>query len=190
MEQTDTTHINAMIQKWTAGDQEVEQPLFQLLYPLLRRITQKEHRKLNIKAMNTTLLVNEMYLEMKQSKQLIIKNKQHLLSLSARMVRFILIDYLARQSTLKRGGDLKQITWSDHPHEDPTLDVDFLHLHQQLTALDKVDPMAVKIIELRFFAGLNLEETAQTLNRSISHVSREWRFAKTWLQDRLADVKN
>ena len=172
MEQTDTTHINAMIQQWTAGNQEVEQPLFQLLYPLLRQITQKEHRKLNIKAMNTTLLVNEMYLEMKQSKQLNIKDKQHLLSLSARMVRFILIDYLERQSTLKRGGDLKQVTWSDQAIENQTMNVDFLHLHQQLTALEQVDPMAVKIIELRFFAGLNLEETAQALNRSISYVTR------------------
>ncbi len=184
--------INNMIQKWSHGDTSIEDCLFNELYPILREIVHREHRKINILEMNTTLLVNETYLKLKEIKSLKLNNKDHLLALSARIIRFLLVDTIKREKSLKRGGSFQKLTLQESSNESyiEPINIDFINLHQLLFELEKVDKDAVRIIELRYFAGLSIEETAKVMSTNSTQISRNWKFAKTWLFDKLKTYSN
>ncbi len=190
MDIADNNKIDLMIKKWINGDTSVENSLFNELYPALRKIVQREHRKINIQEMNTTLLVNEAYLKLKQNKKLVINDKNHLLALSARIIRYILVDTIQKNSSLKRGGNFQIVTFHETNDESciDEIDIDFINLHRLLIELEKVDEDATRIIELRYFAGLNIEETAKVMKTSSAQISRNWKFAKTWLLNKLNET--
>ncbi len=187
MQKTNDKLINEMLKKWVSGDLSVENELFNELYPLLRTVVHSEHSKINDKEMNTTLLANEVYLNLKQNKNLLINDKRHLLATAARMVRYMLIDNVRSKLSIKKGGMQKRVTLQhpDFANNTPEISVDWLTLHHLLQELEMVDPEATRLIELRFFAGLNIDETASLMNTSNSTVSRNWQFARTWLLNKL-----
>ena len=182
-------NITVMLNQWIAGDKPVEDELINAVYPLLRDIAHKQLKKTSDPSINTTLIVHELYLKLKQRKQIKIQDKNHFLALSARLIRNIVVDIYRSNNAVKRGQLYQNVTLqedeTDEHHSTPDTLVDWMTLHNLLIELEKIDPDSVKLIELRFFAGLNIPETAEVLNTSSSTISRNWKFAKSWLFNRL-----
>lgn len=135
-----------------------------------------------------TALVNEAFLRLVQQRDVQWHNKNHFLGVAAPIMRRILVDHSRRRHALKRGGDLDAI-----PFEQAVLPViqraaDVIALDEALEALAKRDPQQARIVELRFFSGLSIEETAEVVGVSPSTIKREWNIAKAWLARAMRDM--
>jgi RNA polymerase sigma factor (TIGR02999 family) len=131
--------------------------------------------------LQTTALVNEAFLKLTDARRVRWQDRAHFLGISARLMRRVLVDHARRRGYLKRGGDVQRVTLHEGlvTSAEPALDV--VALDGALEALAKVDARKSRIIELRFFGGLSVEETAEVLHVSADTVKRDWRLAKLWL---------
>jgi RNA polymerase sigma factor (TIGR02999 family) len=131
--------------------------------------------------LQTTALVNEAFLKLTDARRVRWQDRAHFLGISARLMRRVLVDHARRRGYLKRGGDVQRVTLHEGlvTSAEPALDV--VALDRALEALAKVDARKSRIIELRFFGGLSVEETAEVLHVSADTVKRDWRLAKLWL---------
>lgn len=183
--------ITQLLNQWIAGDLSVENELINIIYPLLRNVAHIQLKSSSNSDLNTTLIVNELYFKLKQQNRVQLANKNHFLALSARLIRQIIIDQIRCDQSIKRGRLYQQVTLQEQELEgsikNPAMSTDWLTLDLLLKELNEIDPESVKLIELRFFAGLNLEETAKVCNTSESTISRNWQFAKSWLASKLGD---
>jgi RNA polymerase sigma-70 factor, ECF subfamily len=133
--------------------------------------------------LQATALVHEAYLRMADQRQSSWQNRAHLLAVFARMMRRILIDHAGARQAAKRGGkEAVRITLDDELEICSHEQVDVLELNDALSRLERLDPMQARIVEMRFFGGLTIEETAEALDMSPTSVKREWSFAKRWLR--------
>lgn len=176
-----------MLNDWIKGELSEENKLFEDIYPFLRDIAHKQLNKAKDSNLNTTLLVNEFYLEMNRKDKIQFQDKNHFYALAARLIRrYILMDFRSNQS-LKKGGSLQQITLAgiDAQLEQTEDSIDLLTLDKLLNELEEFDPQSVRIIELRFYAGLKQQEIAEILNISTATLSRIWSFARSWLLNKL-----
>ena len=134
-----------------------------------------------------TALVHEAYLRMTDQRQSAWQNRAHLLSVFARMMRRILIDHAGARQAAKRGGkEAVRITLDDELEIYGDEQVDVLELNDALSRLERLDPMQARIVEMRFFGGLTIDETGQAVGMSPTSVKREWSFAKRWLRRELS----
>lgn len=131
--------------------------------------------------MQATALVNEAYLRLIEIRAISWRDRSHFLAMSARMMRRILVDSARARANVKRGGGAEKVTWdeamlvtAEHGHSISALD-------EALKALEAVHPRKSQVVEMRFFGGMTIEETASALDVSIETVNRDWRFAKLWL---------
>jgi len=174
--------VTKLLKDWGEGDQEALNQLLPLVYDQLRYLAinrLKQERQDH--TLQPTALVNEVYLRLVEWKDVDWKNRAQFFAVSAQLMRNILVDYVRNQLAAKRGGERTRLYLSDLPEIVAEQQVDLLALHEALTSLSLIDPQQHKIVELRYFAGLTIEETALVLELSPTTVKREWNIARAWL---------
>lgn len=177
-----TRSVMDLLHEWRAGDTSAFDQLITLLYEDLRRIA---HRCLrNERAggtLQTTALVNESYLRLLRVHRIAFQDRVHFLAFAAQVMRRILVDDARRRRNQKRGGERRRVTLDEAQAMLPERNIDLLALDQALTRLTDYAPRKSRVVELRFFAGLSIEECAEAMSISVDIVKREWRTAKLWL---------
>ena len=136
------------------------------------------------------VVVHEAWLRLAQAQHTTWKDRAHFFAFASRLMRSILIDYARARNSAKRGGGTPALTLIDTDAVTPPQDVEILELDAALEELEKLDSLQARIVELRYFSGLTIQETAEAVGVSDSTVNREWVIAKTWLRRRLLGGKN
>ena len=180
--------LTQLLVRWSEGDQDALDQLLPLVYGELRRIAGNQlRRERGDHTLAATALVHELYFRLVDQKRTSWQNRAHFFALSAQLMRRILVDHARTANAEKRGRLLTKVAFDDLPETDePTSDdgseaADVLAIDEALSRLAVVDADQARIVELRFFAGLSVEETAHVLRRSPRTVKREWRLARAWL---------
>ena len=176
--------VTQVLAEWSRGDEAALDRLAPLIYPELRRIAGRQlRRERPDHTLQPTALVHEVFLHLVDQRHATWENRAQFFAVSAQLMRRILVDHARRRHALKRGGpitkvalDVRAIDVSGDPVAAEVLAVD-----QALERLAEQDPDQARIVELRFFGGLTVEETAKVMERSARTVKREWRLAKAWL---------
>jgi RNA polymerase sigma factor (TIGR02999 family) len=182
--------VTELLRAWSDGDDAALEQLIPLMEAELRRLARGYMgRERQSHTLQTTALVNEAFLRLTDARQIRWQDRAHFLGISARLMRRVLVDYARRRGFHKRGGGAQRVTLDEAvaPSSDPAFDV--LALDRALEALEKTDARKSRIVELRFFGGLSVEETAEVLKVSTDTVKRDWRLAKLWLLRELQGEK-
>jgi RNA polymerase sigma factor (TIGR02999 family) len=179
--------VTQLLQRWTAGDQGALDELLPIAYQELRRIAAGPARRgAPGHTLQTTGLVHEAHLRLVDQHDTRWQNRPQFFGVAAQAMRRVLIDYARGKKAAKRGGDAVRVTLKDPsaPAEGP--DVELLALEEAMTRLAALEPQHATAVELRYFTGLCIEETAQVLGISPTTVKREWAMACAWLRRELA----
>ena len=173
--------IGSLLQAWSDGDRNALEKLTPIVYEELRRLARHFMRseRANI-TLQTTALVNEAYLRLVDFKHMRFKDRAHFFAVSAQLMRRILVDH-ARRKNLKRGGGIQHVSLDDIGALGPEPDADLVMLDDAMLALARFDARKARVVELRFFGGLSVEETSEVLNVSPITVTRDWNTARAWL---------
>jgi RNA polymerase sigma factor (TIGR02999 family) len=169
---------------WGNGDRKTLEAVMPLVYDELRRLARSHLRQQRPNhTLQTTALVHEAYLRLARDKELAAENRAHFLGIAAQLMRWILVDYERNRRTAKRGAGATRLSLDDHAVAAPAsrLDVDLLALDAALHKLAKLDAQQTRIIELRYFAGLSIDDAAKFLGISPATVKRSWASARVWL---------
>jgi RNA polymerase sigma factor (TIGR02999 family) len=171
---------------WAAQDTTARDRLVPIVYDELRRLAHHYmHGERAGHPLQTTALVHEVYLRLAGIKGLQWRDRTHFFAMAATLMRRVLVDYARSQNTGKRGGGI-QVTSLDGHELAAAPSVDIVAIDDALERLAAVDPQQCRVVELRFFAGLSIEETAEALGISPATVKREWTTAKAWLHHELS----
>jgi RNA polymerase sigma factor (TIGR02999 family) len=185
-----SAELTQILQAWRDGDPSALNRLTPIVYDELHHLAERflaGERAGHL--LQPTALVNEAFLRLLQWQPDSWHNRAHFFGVSAQLMRRVLVEYARRQKADKRGGGAIRVSLSeaDHNPGQPTgPGVDFESLDEALTELESLDSRQVRIVELRYFGGLSLEETAEALDVSVSTVRREWQIARAWLYQRLS----
>src|SRR5438034_1472274 len=174
--------VTQLLVAWSNGDKVALEQLMPLVYDELRRLA---HRYMGRErpghTLQTTALVNEAYLRLVNSREVRWQNRAHFFAVSAQMMRRILVDFARSRQYLKRGGGALQVSLAEAAGITSERGADLVALDDALNALAEVDKRKSEVVELRFFGGLSVEETAEVLKVSAETVMRDWKLAKVWL---------
>ena len=187
MTPADSQEISILLKAWGNGDQTALDRLTPLVYSELHRMARRHMRKEGENTLQTTALVHEAYLRLVDAKDVACKDRTHFFALSAQMMRRILVDAARARVSAKRGGDAPPLDHSEAVNLDEIAgnasqkSAEVLALDQALDDLARVDARKARVIELRFFGGLSVEETAEVLDISPQSVMRDWKLARAWL---------
>lgn len=174
--------VTQLLVAWTDGDETALAKLTTLVHEELRRLARRYMRRESSgHTLQTTALVNEVYLRLIDATSVQWQNRAHFFAISANLMRRILIDYARSGNYVKRGGGAIHVSLDEAAVFSPKRAPDLLALDEALSALAEMDPRKSQVIELRFFGGLSVEETAEVLGVSRDTVLRDWRLAKSWL---------
>jgi RNA polymerase sigma factor (TIGR02999 family) len=180
-----SSEVSRLLQAWSQGDETALARLTPMVYKELRRVAHRELKKeWAQQTLQTTALVNEAYIRLVDTRRIRWEDRAHFFAISAQIMRRILIDY-ARRNNLKRGRGFQHVSLEEGPPA-ITEDPDLIALDDALNALQRFDPRKAKVVELRFFGGLSVEEAAEVLKVSPITVIRDWNNAKAWLYRELA----
>jgi RNA polymerase sigma factor (TIGR02999 family) len=186
MPRTDSPEINELLDAWGKGDPDALRALTPLIYDELRRIAHKQLRRVpSARSLQTTALVHETYLELQDRFPGRYENKPHFIAVCALLMRQILVDYARDKRAVKRGGGLENFMLEDVHGVMNGPPIDLLDLDRALTELSRLDSEQGRVVELRFFGGFSIEETAQALGVSSATVKRHWSSARMWLYKHL-----
>ncbi len=180
--------VTELLTAWRAGDASARDALVTVLYPELRRLAAQLFRGERADhTLQPTALVNEAWLRLSGSSPLAVADRGQLLAIAARLMREILIDHARARNAVKRDGG-ERVTLSALDTADAPADaVDLIALDGALDRLEAIDADKARIVELRYFGGLSIEETAQAVSQSPATVKRHWQAARLWLFDALSD---
>jgi RNA polymerase sigma factor (TIGR02999 family) len=179
--------VSSLLQAWSDGDQHALALLTPIVYDELRRLAHHYLKRERAgHSLQTTALVNEAYLRLLGYRRMRWQDRAHFLAVSAQAMRRILVDH-ARRRNAKRGADAKQLSLDAEAVMCTDRSDDFVSLDDAPTALAERAPRKAKVVELRFFGGLSVEEIADVLHVSSITVMREWQSARAWLCRELAD---
>ncbi len=182
MEQKPSTEVSQLLQGWRAGDRQALDALLPLVYKELRRVA---HFQLRNERPNHSLqsagLVNEAYLRLVGMSSPQWESRTHFFAIAAQLMRQILVDYARRHGAAKRGANMPKVTLEDAMVASRRKDMDVIALDDALTDLGKIDPRQSRVVELRYFAGLSLEEISQVMEIAPATVQRDWTAARAWL---------
>ena len=174
--------ITELLLKWSGGDKAALVQLIPLVYPELRRLARKYmRREAAVHTLQTSALINEAYLRLVNQKGVEWQDRAHFFAVAAQVMRHILIDHARSHRYRKRGAGAQHVALDDVAIVSNQRAGEFLALDDALTNLAKVDERKCKIVELRFFGGLTVDEIAEVMKISPITVKREWRLAKAWL---------
>ena len=186
---TELKDTTVLLQSWTHGDEQAGELLFSRLYDDMRAVAS---RRLQAEGpgttLSTTVLVHEAFLRVVDQKRVDWHGRSQFFAIAARVMRRILVDHARARNAEKRGGGAEKmsledlgpvITFGERPSE-------LLALDACLLELERIDPPKARLVELRFFAGLSLEDTAETLGTSRASVVRQWRLTKAWLHRQMS----
>ena len=173
--------ITQLLKAWSEGDQAALDQLAPLVYPELRRIARRYMQRENPgRTLQATALVNEAYLRLVDAAAS-WHDRAHFFAVSAQMMRRILVDAARARATARRGGQAARVDLVESMDASPARGRDLVALDDSLTALAAFDPRKARVVELRFFGGLSVEETAEVLRISPQSVLRDWKLANAWL---------
>jgi RNA polymerase sigma-70 factor (ECF subfamily) len=180
--------ISRLLRAWSDGDQEALKSLTPIVYSELRNLARRYLRRERARhSLQTSALVNEAYLRLVDYNRMQWQDRSHFFAVSSQVMRRILVDH-ARRHNLKRGGNVQHVSLDEAAVVGGDQDVDLIALDRALEGLERIDPRKMRIVEMRFFGGLSVEETAEALRLSTITIKREWRSAKAWLYRELAGV--
>ena len=180
--------ITQLLVRWSKGEQSALDELMPLVYDELRKLARSYlHRERKNHSLQPTALVNEAYLRMADQKNLSWQERAQFFGMAARLMRNILVDHARNRQAAKRGGELFRVSLSKADRITRKPDVDLIALDDALNRLAEIMPDHSRIVELRFFGGLTIPETAEVLGKSHATVEREWSFARSWLRSEIAD---
>ena len=182
-------NLTALLVEWREGDQAALDRLMPLVYDQLRRIAHRYvQRERNGHTLQTSALVNEAYLRL-AGQDVVWQNRAHFFAVTARVMRHILIDHARRRRFAKHGGEARQVPLEEASAMSAERAAELIALEEALDELAQLDQRKSQVVELRYFGGLNLEETAEVLQISLMTVRRDWRAAKAWLYRRLKETE-
>jgi RNA polymerase sigma factor (TIGR02999 family) len=175
-----------LIARWRAGDERALKDLLPLVYEQLHRVAREHLRKQRANhTLQTTALIHEAYLRFAGAEGASVQDRNHFIALASRIMRQVLVDHARGRLAAKRQGGVR-VTLSEAA--DVTDEVDVLGVDEALTRLSEFDEQQARVVELRFFGGLSIQETADALHVSESTVKRDWTMARTWLSRELQNV--
>ena len=173
--------ISVLLRAWSEGDQGALERLTPIVYEELRRLARRYMRgERPGHSLQATALVNEAYTRLVDYKRMQWRDRAHFFAVSAQLMRRILVEH-ARRHNLKRGGGVHPVSLEETAVVCGDQDADLVALDDAMNALSQLDPRKVQVVEMRFFGGLSVEETAEVLKVSPVTVKRDWRAARTWL---------
>jgi RNA polymerase sigma factor (TIGR02999 family) len=178
--------VTQLLKAWRGGEQEALNRLVPMVYAELRQAAHRSRRRQAAgQTLQTTGLVNEVFLKLAQAADVTARDRAHFLALCAQVMRRILVDAARTRLSVKRGGGRWGVQFDENFHTGELSPGDVARLDDALNALAQVDPRKSKAIELRFFGGLSVEETAEALGISRETALRDWRFARAWLKSEM-----
>lgn len=173
--------ISQLLRAWSGGDQGALEGLIPIVYAELRRLAHRYmKRERQGHSLQTTALVNEAYMRLVDYKRMQWQDRAHFFAVSAQVMRRILVEH-ARRQNLKRGAGVQHVSLDEAATIGGDRAVDLVTLDDAMNALARLDPRKVKVVEMRFFGGLSVDETAEVLRVSPATVRRDWSSAKVWL---------
>jgi len=177
-----TGEVTQLLVAWGDGSQAALDQLMPLVHDELRRLAHRYMRRERPgHTLQTSALVDEAYLKLIDQKRVHWKNRTHFFAISAQLMRRILVDHARSHHYAKRGGGAGKVSLDEAMIVSPERGADLMALDEALTSLAEIDPRKSEIVEMRFFGGLSVEETAEALKLSPRTVMREWSMAKAWL---------
>ena len=180
------TEVSQLLVEWGQGDQEALARLMPLVYDELRRLASRNLRRERPDHMlQTTALVHEAYLKLVDQQHANWQNRAQFFAIAAQLMRRILVDYARQEQAAKRGGDHLKVSLDEAAALSDEKSADLLALDEALDRLATLDPQQNRVVELRVFGGLGVEETAAALGISPRTVKREWSMARAWLHQEL-----
>lgn len=184
---SEPAEVTVLLRSWGQGDQAALERLTPLVYTELHRMARRYMRNERVgNTLQTTALVNEAYLRLVDIKNAAWQDRAHFFALSAQLMRRILVDRARARVSAKRGGGKRAdhssaVDFDAMPDPGSQKGQDVIALDDAMKELEKIDPRKARMIELRFFGGLSVEETAQVLKISAQSVLRDWKLSKAWL---------
>lgn len=182
--------IIGLLSAWKGGDEEALKRLVSVVYPEMRKIARVHlARRSGSQTLESAALANEAYLKLIRAKGIECHDRSHFLAVCAQMIRRIVVDHARDRQRVKRGGGAIHMTIDEAIAAPDAGGVDVMALNDALQSLSKVDARKCRVVELRFFGGLSVEETAEVLELSAETVMRDWKMAKAWLYRELSSRK-
>jgi RNA polymerase sigma-70 factor, ECF subfamily len=186
MKTASSIEVTQWLVAWGDGDQTALSKLIPLVYQELHKMAARYMRRENPgNSLQTTGLVHEAYLKLVNQKNVQWQNRAHFYGVAAQLMRRILVDHARKHSRLKRGGDAQKFSLDETAIVSGDRSAEFIALDNALTSLAEIDPNKSRIVELKFFGGLDFEEVAEMEKVSSRTIRREWRKAKAWLQQEM-----
>ena len=186
---SDPETVTRLLHEWSDGNQQALEEMLPLIYDELRRLAHNFlYRERPGHTLQTTALVHEAYLKLIDQRDARWQNRAHFFAIAAQAMRRILIDSARKHIADKRGGGGEKLSLAEVATITPEPDSNLLALDEALNALAQIDAQQSRIIELRYFGGLTIEETAEVLDLSPATIKREWKTAKAWLYHELAKI--
>jgi len=184
--ETPAGDISRLLRAWNCGDQRALESLAPIVYDELHRLARRHMRRERAgHSLQATALVNEAYMRLVDCKRIDWQDRAHFFAVSAQVMRRILVEH-ARRKNLKRGGGVQRVSLDEAAEVGGSPPTDLVALDDAMNALARVDPRKSRVVEMRFFGGLSVEETAEVLKVSVVTVKRDWSTAKLWLYRELA----
>ena len=182
MENNNSHQITQFLQELSVGNDIAFAELMPLVYDELRRMAKRYMRGQSAgHTFQTTELIHEAYLKLVDNKEKEWKNRSHFFGVASQAMRHILVDYARGKQSLKRGGSPQQITLDENAIISSNSSNEMLAVHEALEKLGELDKRKVRVVEMKFFGGLTMEEIAEVLFISPETVKRDWKFSRTWL---------
>jgi RNA polymerase sigma-70 factor (ECF subfamily) len=182
--------ISGLLNAWSQGDEKAFTDLVAVVYPELRRIARQQlRRQPSDHTLESAALANEAYLKLIRTPGIQCENRVHFFALCAQVIRTVLVDHARGRQSAKRGGDAVRVPLDEALLGTRARGVDMLALDDALASLSQIDPRKGRVVELRYFGGLTVEESAEVLHVSPETVMRDWKMAKAWLLRELTRMR-
>jgi len=185
--------VTRNLRAWSAGDKDALDNLLPTVYSELHRQASgfMRHERAD-HTLQTTALIHETFLKLINQHDVDWQNRAHFFAIASKVMRRVLLDYARAKNRGKRGAGVEKVVYDETQKTSASAakPVDILALDEALTRLEKIDEREARIVELRYFGGLSVEETGAVLNISAATVKREWSFAKAWLKQELLKTKD
>lgn len=179
--------VTKLLKRWSSGNESAFDDLMPIVYDELRRMAKGYmNRQDSGHTLQTTELIHEAYLKLAGSEARDLKNRAHFFGVAAKAMRHILVDYARSKSSEKRGGDRQRISMVENQFVSDEKSDEIVALDEAMSKLDELDERKSKVVEMKFFGGLTVEEISKVLKVSAMTVKRDWSFAKTWLSKEIS----